>query len=251
MKVRDRNDTVSGTRKVVLIDNLTLSTSYNMAKDSLKWSTLNISGRTKLFKNLDIRYASMWDPYVLDSSGTKNLDQFEWTVNRRLFRKEDMSWTASFNLTLNNKTFQKKDGDSEEGAKGSKDSKNSKTKKEEKSKAGSLPWALNLNYSLSYKMKYSYPGYIMTKEDDIVQTLGFSGNVQVTPNWKVSIRSGYDFERNELSYTSVDVYRDLHCWEMRFSWIPFGTWKSWNFGINIKSSMFKDLKVEKKKTPFD
>lgn len=241
MKVRDRSDTLTGTRKIVLIDNLTLATSYNMAKDSLKWSTLNVSGRTKLFKNLDIRYAGMWDPYILDSSGTKNLNQFEWKVNHRLFRKEDMSWTASFNLTLNNQTFKNK-----------KDSKETNSKsKDEKPKAGSIPWSLNVNYSLSYKMRYSYPGYIMTKDDDIIQTLGFSGNVQLTPNWKVSVRSGYDFESNQLSYTSVDIYRDLHCWEMRFSWIPFGTWKSWNFGINIKSSMFKDLKVEKKKTPFD
>lgn len=242
MKVRDRSDTITGTRKVVLIDNLTLSTNYNMAKDSLKWSTLNVSGRTKLFKNLDIRYVGMFDPYILDSAGTKNLNQFEWNVNRRIFRKEDMSWTASFNLTLNNKTFQKKTVDKTD---------DSKTKKDTKPEAGKMPWSLNLNYSLSYKMRYGYPGYVMTKEDDIVQTLGFSGNLQVTPNWKVSVRSGYDFERNELSYTSVDIYRDLHCWEMRFSWIPFGNWKSWNFGINIKSAMFKDLKVEKKKTPFD
>lgn len=242
MKVRDRSDTISGSRKVVLIDNLTISSSYNMAKDSLKWSTLNVSGRTKLFKNLDIRYVGMFDPYILDSAGTKNLNQYEWNVNRRLFRKEDMSWTASFNYTLNNKTFKKK---SEE------EPKDPNNKNEVNTEAGTIPWSLNLNYSLSYKMRYAYPGYIMTKEDDIVQTLGFSGNVQVTPNWKVSVRSGYDFERNELSYTSIDVYRDLHCWEMRFSWIPFGNWKSWNFGINIKSAMFKDLKVEKKKTPFD
>lgn len=242
MKVRDRNDTLTGTRKVVLIDNLTISASYNMAKDSLKWSTLNVSGRTKLFKNLDIRYTGIFDPYILDSTGTYNLDQYEWNVNKRLFRKEDMSWTTSFNLTLNDKTFSKKPEDP---------SPKTKEKGEPIPEAVSIPWSLNLNYSLSYKMRFSYPGYVRTKENDIVQTLGFSGNVQVTPNWKVSFRSGYDFERNELSYTSVDIYRDLHCWEMRFGWIPFGTWKSWNFGINIKSTMFKDLKVERKKTRFD
>jgi len=243
MKVRDRNDTVTGTRKIVLIDNLTLSTSYNMAKDSLKWSTLNVSGRTKLFKNLDIRFAGVWDPYILDSTGSYNLDQFEWEVNHRLFRKDNMSWSTSFNLTLNNQTFQKKSAENEGDSK-SKDDK-------AKPKAGSIPWSLNVNYSLSYKMLYYYPAYVLTKEDDIVQTLGFSGNVQLTPNWKISVRSGYDFESNKLSYTSLEVYRDLHCWEMHFSWIPLGTWKSWNFGINIKSTMFKDLKVEKKKTPFD
>ncbi len=241
MKVRDRNDTVTGDRKVVLIDNLSLSMSYNMAKDSLRWSPLSISGRTKLFKNLDITYTSAWDPYILDSAGTKNLDQFEWTVNNRLFRMTDMSWAASMNLTLNNDTFKPKDIKATDG----------KKNEEEKPKDGSIPWSLNLNYSLRYGMRHTYPGYVLVRDESVVQTLGFSGNVQLTPNWKVSVRSGYDFEANELSYTQVQIYRDLHCWEMNFSWIPFGTWKSWNFGINIKSSMFKDLKVEKKKTPFD
>ena len=93
--------------------------------------------------------------------------------------------------------------------------------------------------------------YELTKDATIVQTLGFSGNIQVTPNWKVNIRSGYDFEAKDISYTQVEIVRDLHCWEMRFSWIPFGQWQSWNFSINIKSPMFKDLKVEKKKNPLD
>lgn len=242
MKVRDRNDTVTGNRKVVLIDNLSFSTSYNLAKDSLRWAPLMVSGRTKLFKNLDIRYASAWDPYILDSAGTKNLNQFEWNVNHRLFRMKDMSWTAGLNLTLNNETFKKKS---------EKETKKTKTKKDEKVKEGTIPWSLNLNYSLRYGMRHNYNNYMLVKDESIVQTLGFSGNVQVTPNWKVSVRSGYDFEANKLSYTQIEINRDLHCWEMRFGWIPFGNWKSWNFSINIKSSMFKDLKVEKKKSHLD
>ena len=246
MKVRDRNDTVTGTKKVVLIDNLSLSTSYNLAKDSLKWSPLLVSARTKLFKNLDLTYASAWDPYVLDSAGKKNLNQFEWDVNNRLFRMSNMSWTAGMSLSLNNKTFSKK-SDKSKGEK----NKGKKKDEEEKIKPGTIPWSLNLNYSLRYGMVHAYNNYMLTKEDNIVQTLGFSGNVQVTPNWKVSLTSGYDFKDKGISYTQVQIHRDLHCWEMHFSWIPFGAWQSWNFSINIKSSMFKDLKVEKKKSHLD
>jgi len=242
MKIRDRSDTLTGTRKIVLIDNLSFTTSYNMAKDSLRWAPLLVSGRTKLFKNLDIRYASAWDPYILDSTGTKNLNQFEWTVNHRLFRKDNMSWTVGLNMTLSNDTFKKK----EEGTK-----KKPKSKKKEEIKPGTIPWSVSFNYSLRYGMQYNYLNYVMQKDATVVQTLGFNGNVQVTPNWKLSLRSGYDFKANKLSYTSVQIHRDLHCWEMNFSWIPFGTWKSWNFSINIKSSMFKDMKVEKKKTHLD
>ncbi len=245
MKVRDKSDTVTGSRKVVLIDNLAFSTSYNMAKDSLRWAPLLISARTKLFKNLDIKYASAWDPYVLDSAGTKNLNQFEWDVNQRLFRMKDMSWTAGLNLKLSNKTFQKKaDKNTEEKT-------DKKGKGKEKTKAGSIEWAININYNLRYGMQHSYMGYSLTKDENITQTIGLSGNMQLTPNWGITFRTGYDFETKEISYTSVDIHRDLHCWEMHFNWVPFGGYKSWNFGINIKSAMFKDLKIEKKQSHLD
>jgi len=250
MKVRDRTDTVSGTKKVVLIDNLSFTTSYNMALDSLQWSPLLISARTKLFKNLDIKYASAWDPYILDSTGTKNLNQFEWNVNHRLFRMKNMNWTVGMSLSLSNKTFNKKKR-LEDKAKEGDDKDKDKEKKKEQVKAGTIPWSLNLNYSLRYGIRNAYSYYVLVKDETIVQTLGFTGNVQVTPNWKVSFTSGWDFKANDLSYTQIQIHRDLHCWEMHFSWIPFGNWQSWNFSINIKSSMFKDLKVEKKKSHLD
>lgn len=235
MKVRDRKDTISGTRKVVLIESLTLSSSYNMAKDSLRWSPLMISARTKLLKNLDLRYASAWDPYVLDSTGSRNLNQYEWDVNHRLFRMKNMSWTVGMQLNLSEAIFNKKSGD----------------KKDKKAVAKLLPWSLSVNYSLRYGMQHLYKYYVLEKKKDVVQTLGFNAKLQLTPNWRITMRSGYDFELKKLSYTQVEVYRDLHCWEMRFSWIPTGAWKSWNFGINLKASMFKDLKVEKKKRHLD
>jgi lipopolysaccharide assembly outer membrane protein LptD (OstA) len=243
MKVRDRNDTLTGTRKVVLIDNLTLSTNYNIAKDSLRWAPLILSARTKLFKNLDLRYSSAFDPYILDSAGTSNLNQFEWTVNKRILRLKNASWNLGINLSLKNDSFKKKDktldGDNNKGAKtGSKDA----------AQQPIMPWSININYTFQYISNHSYLNYVLDKDQKIVQTLGFNGNIQLTPNWKVSVRSGYDFQNKQISYTSLDVYRDMHCWEMRFNWIPLGTWKSWNFGINIKASVLKDLKYEKKKS---
>jgi len=238
MKIRDRKDTITGSKKVVLIDNLTLSTNYNMSKDSLRWAPLILNARTKLFKNLDIRYASTFDPYILDATGTRNLNQFEWTVNRRLFRMKNANWKVGLNLSLKNDSFKKKSNSGE--------GENSKS-----SKQAIMPWNLSVNYTFQYISNHDYVAYVLEKDQKIVQTLGFSGNIQLTPNWKISVRSGYDFQNKKISYTSLDIYRDLHCWEMRFNWIPLGNWKSWNFGINIKSSMFKDLKLEKKKSHLD
>ncbi|RLD62744.1 MAG: LPS-assembly protein LptD, partial [Bacteroidetes bacterium] len=82
MKIKSKKDTVTGTKKIVLIENLSFSTSYNMLADSLRWSKIRISGRTKLFKRLDINYSANLDPYILKSDSTGNMvnyNRFEWT----------------------------------------------------------------------------------------------------------------------------------------------------------------------------
>jgi len=238
MKVRDRNDTITGTKKIVLINSLVVSTNYNMAKDSLRWAPIRVSANTKLFKNLDIRYGASLDPYVLDSAGTRNLNQFEWDVNRRVFRLDNANWRLGLNLSLKN-DFYKKKTNAQEGD------------ENQASKKPLMPWSMNISYSFSYTNDHTYLNYALIKDQKIIQTLGINGNVQLTPSWKIGVRTGYDFINKGISFTSMDIYRDLHCWEMRFNWIPIGPYKSWNFGINIKSSMFKDLKLEKKKSHLD
>ena len=35
---------------------------------------------------------------------------------------------------------------------------------------------------------------------------------------------------------------------MRFNWVPFGYYKSWNFVINIKANSLKDVKYTKQQS---
>ena len=80
-----------------------------------------------------------------------------------------------------------------------------------------------------------------------VHTIGLNGDISITPKWKVTFSTGWNFVKNNITYTNISVYRDLHCWEMRFNLIPIGSYKSWNFTINVKAQALKDLKYEKKK----
>ena len=75
----------------------------------------------------------------------------------------------------------------------------------------------------------------------IIQTLNVSGEFNITKKWKVGFTTGYDFVQKTLSYTSLDFYRDMHCWEMSFNWIPTGYRKGWKFTINVKSSTLRDV----------
>jgi hypothetical protein len=108
-----------------------------------------------------------------------------------------------------------------------------------------LPWSLSFSYSLSY----SKPGI---QKPVVSQTLSFNGDVKMTDKWKVSFNSGYDFVgKGIISTTSLNIHRDLHCWEMVISWIPFGPFQSYTFDLRVKASMLQDLKLSRRRTWFD
>ena len=108
----------------------------------------------------------------------------------------------------------------------------------------SVPWNLSVHYTLSYVSAYDAALYNIKR--DLTHSVSLSGNFSLTEAWKFSFSTGYDFTNKGMSYTSIDIYRDLHCWEMRFNWVPFGYYKSWNFVINIKAGSLRDVKYEKR-----
>ncbi len=254
IKVRSRKDTVTGLKKIPLIQNFTISGNYDFARDSLRMSNLYLSGRTTLWKGLTVQYASLLNPYVVDSAG-RLINKTEWQVNHQLFRMDNSSWNVSFNFNLSDKDFKKEKKKSKKQVATEKESLKGTPETEANDILNNpqnyvnwdVSWSLNLSYHFTYTNVKNFVNQVWTPRKTLVQTLGFSGQVNITPNWKFTFRSGWDFTNNQLSYTSVNLYRNLHCWEMRFSWIPIGPRKSWNFSINVKASILQDLKLTKKK----
>ncbi len=100
IKVRSRDDDGERIeRKVSLIDNLTISGSYNLARDSLNFSDLRVSGRTRLFDNFDVSYSSTWTPYVVDENNRK-INTFVWEYRGDILQLTNTRWNLSFNYTL-------------------------------------------------------------------------------------------------------------------------------------------------------
>ena len=241
MKVRNRKDTITGTKKIILIENLTFSTTYDLAKDSVRWAPITISGYTTLFKHLRIQYASSWDMYARDALGRRT-NTTEWKAHNKVLRLDVTNWILGLNYSLSSdKTGKKK-------------TPNKGTPEEQQDVVDfydyyvdfDIPWSFSVNYNFSYTKNWPTP-VSPARVGKIVQTLGVSGQLNITPKWKISVTSGWDFTTGTLSYTSIDVYRDLHCWEMRFGWIPKGYQQSWNFSINVKASILQDMKLNKKK----
>lgn len=248
IKVRSKSDTITGMKKVKLLDNLSISGSYDIARDSLKWSAVNVSGYTTLFKNLQVRYSGSWSPYAIDSIG-RLINKFVWETDRKILRRENMAWNFSMRYSLSANDVGKKQK-----------SRQSPPPSEAREMIGehdmmlydmddfidwNQPWNFSFDYSLALTNRYSAAR--QKYENQTIQTLSFNGDLNLTPKWKIGFRSGYDFESKKLTYTSFNFYRDLHCWEMRFNWIPTGGMKSWNFQINVKSAMLQDLKLTQKK----
>ncbi len=235
MKVKSKKDTIGdGVKKIVLIENLNISTSYDIAKDSLNWSKLVLNGRTRLFNNINISYFTTFDPYIIDSVG-KNLNQFEWNVNKKLLRQTRSDWGTSLNWQLNNSTLTNLLYPTKTSG---------KTTKENK-QTHAIPWNMTLAYNLQYGK--SYEDYVnQINKMSIIQTISITGDVKLTPNWKIGLMTNYDIKNKDFTYTSLNVYRDLHCWEIVFNWIPTGFRKSYNFTLRVKASALQDLKIEKK-----
>ncbi len=232
-KIKQQSDSGSIDKKVSLIDNFNIAVSYNVAVKEYKWSNINLSGNTKLFKKLDLNANASLDPYQLDSAGTR-IERFEWN-KQRLGRLTSAIVSISTNL---------RSGEPSKKPETNNAAYNDELayfyKHPDAYVDFNIPWNLNFYYNLSY----SKPGL---PKETITQSASFSGDLSLTKSWKISASSGYDFTNKKLTLTSINIYRDLHCWEMRFVWVPFGFRQSFSLDINVKSSMLKDLKLTRKK----
>lgn len=249
MKIRTPNDTVSSTKKVKILDRLNFSTSYNLFAEEFKWSNINMTGSNSFLDNkISVSFGANFDPYALDENYRKT-NTFEWNKSRRIAR------LTNANLSFNTR-FQSAGAKSSEPPpppnKGIGDD-GIFAHMDGLPDPGvflydtyvdfDVPWSINLSYSVNY----SKPG----KEKNIVQTLSFNGDLSLTPKWKITYSSGYDFQRNEFTMTSVSINRDLHCWEASATVVPFGSLKSYRFLIRVKSSILQDLKYQKNKSWYD
>ncbi|MBI3518451.1 MAG: LPS-assembly protein LptD [Bacteroidetes bacterium] len=244
-KMRKKTDTGFVFNKVTLLQNLSFSGAYNFAADSFKMSNISMTGRTKIWKYFDLVFGSTFDPYyttivtntLTNTESAYRTRQFLINENGRVvdFKSGNIAINASF--SSNSITSRAKKPDLTNGAENGATSTNTAQAQER------LPWNLNVYYNVTYTK-------ILNKVTDI-QTLNFSGDVSITKYWKLGLTSGYDFTNRNLSYTSVNVQRDLRCWQARIDWVPFGFRKSYSLTINLKTSMLSDIKIPRQRQWYD
>ncbi|PIF30422.1 lipopolysaccharide assembly outer membrane protein LptD (OstA) [Flavobacterium sp. 9] len=261
-KVRDRDSTKTEPKKVMLLNNLNLSTNYNFnanGKDVLAWQPLLISGGTQLFQNkMNVNFGATLDPYALNNNNDR-ISTYNIDNGGSLFRM------TNANITLNYSFSNKGTGKDEKNAQSQRnggrnddlfgtntdltDPRNSQFANEKdddkdviseffKSK---IPWDMTLAYSMTYSN--------IRRENKISgNSIMVSVNMDITPKWKGGVSTGYDFVQKGVTFTQFRFERDLMSWRMAFNWSPLGTNSNWNFFIGIKSGMLSDIKWNKRST---
>ncbi|MCB8965187.1 MAG: LPS-assembly protein LptD [Bacteroidales bacterium] len=257
MKVRSDKDTANPVRKIKILEGLSFNTSYNMLADSLNWSDISVSGRTNLLDKVNINFSGGFCPYAINAAGTK-INQYEYNNSGKFARFTRGSVGLDFSLSSSAKNGQQGgSGGSKPGgisglpgdSPGGIASDGSNFGESMSSQYGtdyvdfSVPWSLNFRYTLSY----SKPAY----ETTITQTASLSGELSLTPKLRIGFSTNYDIKNKQLTSTSLNFFRDLHCWEMRMTIVPLGYYKSFSFQINVKSSMLQDLKYNKRESYLD
>jgi len=255
-KVRDRDSTKTEPKKIMLLNNLNLSTSYDVSADSLRWSPMRISGGTALFKQkMNINFATTLDPYTLGKDSKTRINTFNIEDGGSLFRMTSANMTINYSITSSKEDKTKKNvqgannGGREDDLFGSNtelnDNRDSQFAKKEEDNDGftgfynaKIPWDMTFAYSVTYSN--------LNNERRISSnSVMISANTDLTPKWKVGVSTGYDFVRKGVTFTQIRLNRDLLSWNMSFNWSPFGQ-SYWGFFIGIKASVLKDIKWDKR-----
>lgn len=239
IKVRSK-DSAGGTKNITLIDGFDITSAYNIAADSFNWSPFALSFRTNILDKINVSANAVFDPYGTDYTTGRRTRETLWQQGNGIakFRNANLALSAN---------FRSKD-------KGNKDAPAVKTDEYNSLMQNGgynsyvdfkIPWSINVAYAVS--LNNSYTSFSHRDTLTANQSLLFSGDFNLTPRWKVTFSSGYDFDTHSLTITSIDIYRDLHCWEMRLGTIPFGPRKSYNFTLSVKASILQDLKLTRRR----
>jgi hypothetical protein len=258
-KVFERNDTTGKPKKVKLIDNFSITTSYNIFADKMNWAPVNMALRTTLMKNISISANGSFSLYDTDSLGTP-INKFLIAQHKGLMRLTNFGTSVDFSLS----DLLRKDKDKNKS--GSGNTQNAGAQASQAFQEGlpgsnvqgqtsvgaagakdaygypvfDVPWTLNVSYSLSYIKS----GLRST----LTQALSLNnGSITLTKKMSATFTTGYDFTGKKITMTQIGITRDLHCWQMAFNWVPNGTMQSWNFLIRVKAAVLGDLKYERRK----
>lgn len=256
-KVLSKRDS-TGIKKISLIDDFSISGSYNFLADSMKLSNISLSLRSTFSGKIGINLRATLDPYEVSPEGIR-YNKLTWRRGN-LGRIINTGWSFGYSFKSRDNTKQPAINDINSvppeymnpfyDPYGTMDPVLRRQYMANTYYDFSLPWNIGFNYAVNYSVSYVNNGTTGIRRN-ITQTIGFNGSITFSPKMAATFSGGYDIATNKLTTSSISITRDLHCWQMSFSWIPFGYYKSWSFHIGVKAASLQDLKYDKSQSMYD
>lgn len=248
LKRKSEKDTITGFKKTRLLDQFSVRGSYDFLKDSMNLSDLSLSARISPLKALSFVSSGSFSPYAWDDSTGRTRAVYALDSLDKLGRFASASFSTNFTLT----------------------SPESRNKLDQKEADMEKTWNADLDYFMvhpEYVVDFEIPwkltvGHVYTlrvnqNRNEInneryipTQTLEFNGDVSFTERWKLTGRASFDFESAQITYTQLNLVRDLHCWTFQFNWTPISRVPFFSFQMNAKSTLFQDARIRLQKPPF-
>jgi len=261
-KVRSKSDTAAKAfEKISLLDNLSMSTSYNLLAlgDSMNLSNISLNANTNLFKNLvNLNVGATLDPYYYQQESTAELRALNPAGRiRRFYKIQEVKGFAglatlrSANISivtrLSPATFKKDKAKPKATPQGNDPNMDAMKKfvaaNPELYVDFTIPWTLSLGYNFNYNKQG-------LADAQITQAVTIQGDLSLTPKWKVGFNSGWDLQLKAPTLTNITLHRELHCWDMAFNWTPISGYSvrtSYSFTLNVRSALLQELKVSRRR----
>lgn len=245
MKVRTPKDSINKEKKIELLRSLNLNSSYNFAADSFKMANISMRASANFLNRFNLNFNSSFSPYVFDKDSNRRVDKYLLLENRQLARFNNATLTVNTN-------FSSSDVKDYFSDKGNESDILEINENRERFLDFNQQWNVRLSYSFGLQKLLNYSNENEIDSIAISQNnLNVTFDLNLTDKWKISGGSGYDFVQKEVTYTNLNITRDLHCWQMSFNLVPFGALRSYNFRINVKAAVLQDLKLTRVRSWYD
>ncbi len=277
MKVRTRSDsTGQDFKKVPIFDNISLTGSYNLLAPDYKLSPIAVSANTQIFKNISFNFSSTFDPYafrpyggtpvyrlpfsdtpippisysplILNTIGYEN-QEFARVPNVYAFQEGQGLLRLTNVQAYVSARFAPKQADKPKTSPNATDATlKAINNNPELYVDFNIPWSINASYTFGLNK-------LTPERSQVIQALTLTGDLSLTPKWKITVQTGYDFEFKSPTLTTIGINRDLHCWEMAFNWTPYAGNNlragNYSFDLRARSSILQELKLSRRRSFYD
>lgn len=247
LKVKSEKDTVSGYRKIRIIDQFSIAGNYDFLKDSMNLSDISLNLRISPFQWMNFVAHGSYSLYGWNDSTGKSLQAYSWNNGQGMGRLLNVGLNTTFTIApkksreiLSQKT----------------DEINQQWNSDytyyalhpEQAIYFDIPWKMNLAHVYSWVANTNKT--VANPEDwNQLQTLAFSGDLTFTKRWNLASNVNFDLKTKSITNMNLSLNRNLHCWNLSFFWTPIGGNKSFLLSIRNNSSLFRDAKIDIRKPP--